>query len=279
MVLRILKYKWSVLLTSGRFYAALIFIIFFLDIYIAPIRIFCRTVGEKISPFLYPCLITDNSLLLLLLLSFLFLIADVPFMDHSVKYIMIRSGKKAWLKGQMNYLLAVSIFFMVFIYAGSILLCLPYLQIMGGWGRIIGTLAQTNAGVSFSINIFPSYAMMLDYTPVEAVLITMAAGILVVYLFCLVLFWISLYFSRMVGMCIVTGEILIVTTAWRLGKWGIYVFPVTWMQLTTVTKNKVEDRPYIWFTWAVLLILIFFIRFMILMMSRHLEVVEAAEQE
>lgn len=252
---------------------------FFLDIYIAPVRTFCRAVGEKISPFLYPCLIAENGLLMFLLLSFLFLIADVPFLDHSARYIMIRSGKKAWLRAQMGYLFTVSVFFMVFIYAVSVLLCLPHLQFMSGWGRIIGTLAQTDAGINFSVNISPSYAMMLDYTPVEAVLTTMIAGVLVVYMFCLALFWISLYFSRMAGMCIVTSQVVIVMAAWRLERWGKYVFPVTWMQLTAVTKNKADNRPFLWITWGILVFLIVLFRLLILAMGRRLEAAAVLDQE
>lgn len=279
MILRIVKYKWRAQLSMSRFYVALLLMIFFLDIYIAPVRYFCKAVGEKISPFLYPCLISNNSLLMLLLLCFLFLIADVPFLDQSMKYIMIRSGKKTWLKAQMIYLLTVSIFLMGFTCLSSILLCLPHLQIVNGWGRIIGTLAQTDAGIDFSVNINPSYEMMLDYAPMEAMLTTLIAGVLVVYMFCLVLFWVSLYFSRMLGICIVTGEILIVTTAWRLGLWGTYVFPVTWMQLTTVTKNSTDSRPLLWITWGVLLFLIGIFQFMILKMSGRLEAITAIEQE
>lgn len=279
MTLQMVKYKWRYLLTESRFFVSLLLTIFFLDIYISPIRNFCRTVGEKISPFLYPCLIADNALLLLLLLSFLLLVSDIPFLDQSMKYIVIRSGKKAWLKAQMNYLFTISIFYMCVLWFGSILLCLPYLQFMKDWERIIGTLAQTDAGSQFAIAIQPSYEMMLSYTPLEAVLITFISGVMVLYMFCLVLFGISLYLSKVLGLCIVFGETLMVTTAWRLGLWGTYVFPVTWMQITTITKNSLDRRPVLWVTWIILLFLITLLRIVIVKMSTHLELLTAIEKE
>lgn len=96
---------------------------------------------------------SDDHVVLIASLGALLLFCDAPFIDSEQPYIVLRSGRKKWVAGQIAYIAISSALFTLFLYLLTLLLLLPWLEFSTEWGKAIGTLAQTTTGYDLGITI------------------------------------------------------------------------------------------------------------------------------
>ena len=71
---------------------------------------------------------------------------DAPFYDSHQLFVVMRSGVSRWCLGQALYVIAVSVGYMCFLTAMSVVVLLPQITFSGEWGRVWTTLAYSDAG-------------------------------------------------------------------------------------------------------------------------------------
>ena len=121
-----------------------------------PVKLFCDSVGYRVTPWLYTFLLQDSRYYgLMLLLGLVLLFCDAPFLDASQTLAISRCGRKNWCRGQLLYIFLAT---GVYLLAGFLILCLmlvPYLTMQPDWGKVLTTLAHPHSSIYTGSLSFP----------------------------------------------------------------------------------------------------------------------------
>lgn len=131
------------LTSSPRLWALLILGLLCFDRYLAPITALAADEGLRIGwAGLTVYLLNDSWLSVMVTLGLLMLLFDVPRTDAAQKYLLLRSGRKAWAWGQLLYIMVTTALYMLAL--GLILLAwiAPWLDWSGGWSPVIERFAN-----------------------------------------------------------------------------------------------------------------------------------------
>ncbi len=153
--------------------AAMIFAFF--NFHLSSLAEFSEAVGIGVTPWVFPHLMSPAMLFLYGVLTVL-LFSDAPFFDEQTYYAMVRSGRTAWALGQLFYIAAMSFIYTLFMWACSVVVLLPHVELSPGWGKILKTLAiepgtanEYGAQVAVSVDM----AILNRFGPVEATLLSL----------------------------------------------------------------------------------------------------------
>ncbi len=163
--------KWP---SSPRLFVVAALVLVFTNTVTSPISDLAQRLHERVSPWLMPFVLSDDYMILLLLGCVVILFCDAPFLDEQQPYLVVRSGKTAWAAGQILFLLLASLVFSLFVFAAINLNLIGRLGLTADWGKLIGTLAQADAGVAFDSPVSFDYRILVDYSAVGATLLVVA---------------------------------------------------------------------------------------------------------
>ena len=119
-----------------------------------------------------------------------------------------------------------SFLYMLLLYLMSVLFLIPHLSLKIEWGGAWNTLARTNLGYEYGVEIIVSQNMINQFQPMEALGYTMLMGVLNSVFIGLILFAGNLFFRREVG---ITAAMLLILAPYRL------VFMPTFMHYIVTT--------------------------------------------
>lgn len=232
--------KW---LTNPRVYLIAVLLIAYFHSRISPLYLFCEHYGTKISPYLFPYFMSDDHVVLIASLGALLLFCDAPFIDSEQPYIVLRSGRKKWVAGQIAYIAISSTLFTLFLYLLTLLLLLPWLEFSTEWGKAIGTLAQTTTGYDLGITITFDRYIFFGYSPISATLLSLLLCFSVVFFLGMLMFYLNLRINRMVGTIagalLILWQLVIRKTATALIRYS----PISWMKLGQIDMNGTTVYP------------------------------------
>jgi hypothetical protein len=139
---------------------------------IEPIINFSRSVGFKPTFWFFPYLVNDYVAQMIITFGAVILFCDAPFHSPMEKYLLIRTNYRFWNAGQAMYILCASFFYLAFIVLSTLLVLLMGCGIewSDGWGKIWGTLANTNARQQFTIPMRFDLYLYSHYSPKDAFL-------------------------------------------------------------------------------------------------------------
>lgn len=245
--------KW---LINPRIYLIATLLIAYFHSRISQIYRFCEHYDTKISPYLFPYFLSDDHVVLIASLGALLLFCDAPFIDSEQPYIVLRSGRKRWVMGQVCYIALSSMIYTLFMYLVTIVLLLPWMEFSMEWGKVIGTLAQTTIGSGFGVTIEFDRYIFLGYSPISALLLSFLLCFSVVFFLGVLMFYLNLRANRMVGT--IVGAILIL---WQLvirktSTVLIRYSPISWMKLAQIDINGTTLYPNLVYVLVALYIMI-----------------------
>lgn len=238
----------------------MVFLIFFaliLDTH-TPFNRLANQFQVKNTPWLFPFFISNIHMGFYILLGYLLLFCDAPFIDRHQPYIIIRIGKRRWLFGQLLYIVSMSFFFVLVIHLCMILVLLPTLSFSTDWGTVIYTLAKTSVQ-GFLPMFHISSAVVSQYTVWQAELISIVIvwleGITVGSL----MFLLNFKFHKVAG--IMAGSIyaglyfMIKAFATNIPiLWKIV--PCLWMDFNNMASQRVGMHPGVLYSVVGLLLII-----------------------
>ncbi len=232
--------KWR---TSPRIFLIAVLLGAYFHSRISPLYSFCSHYAIGFSPGLFSFLMSDAHVVLIVSLGALLFFCDAPFIDLEHPYIILRSGKRKWAAGQIAYIAISSAAFTMYLFLLTLLLLLPYLEFGTEWGKAIGTLALTNAGMDFNVTIPFGQYIYFGYSPATAIPLSLFLCFSVVFFLGVLMFYLNLRINRMTGN--ITGAILIL---WQLviPKTGIRLIrysPISWMKLEQIDRNGTTVYP------------------------------------
>lgn len=248
--------KWP---ANPRIYVIALLVVGFLSMVERPIVTLCKMVSISVTPWVFPFFATEDYIRLMLMLGVALLFCDAPFIDSAQPYVIARSGKYRWVIGQILYIIVAAAIYFLFVFAISILMLNCHLMITSDWGKVIGTLAQTNAGTQLGMRM-NFYTIFISYAPVHAMLLAFLMAWLCGIFLGLVIFTMNMYFKRSVGALIATGFILLDlfvndATIGGLAN-GLYFSPISWANISKLDITGLSTNPGLLYAITVLLILI-----------------------
>ncbi|HCC35528.1 MAG TPA: hypothetical protein DEQ02_07830 [Ruminococcaceae bacterium] len=254
--------KWTY---NPRIYIIIALMFCFMGLRMSSVAKFANAVGYSTTIWFFPYIGIDGFLSLVIPLGLILLFCDAPFIDAEHPLMIIRSGKKSWAYGQVLYIIIASAVFWILIFFLSIVFFFPNVEFSSAWGKVLGTLAQTDAGQAFGINML-NYELQNEFTPLMAFGLSFLLYWLVGIFLGLLMLVLNLRFSRAVGAIVAVAFIVFDGFLSNiLIPQLYYISPVSWLDLTYINFGSGSFMPsfhyvLIFLLAAVLFLLLDFLR-------------------
>lgn len=233
--------KWS---ATPRILSLFVIIAAFLAYHAHSLVQFAAAEGRPLAPWVFPHLLTPA--MLLVYGSFtLLLYCDAPFMDNHTPFVIVRSGRVAWLYGQLIYIIVAGLIYTLYFILASIFVLAPNLTFANDWGVILKTLAANpSAGRQHNLvlTVFISEAIVQQFSPLQAMLISLGLFWLTSVFTGLLIFTINLATGRSGGLCAAGAFICMsyfagIQGRFVFGEWISYLSPLSWASLHNIRWN------------------------------------------
>lgn len=133
---------------------------------LAPLSDFCRGVGYASTPAVFPFVFGMETYQFIFALGALFLFSDAPFYKESHLFVVVRTGKGKWIRGQILYVFMGSFLYVAMVMGLTALAIAPTATLFAdGWGSVASTMAYTNAGDTIRLS-FAFSEKIIGYMPV-----------------------------------------------------------------------------------------------------------------
>lgn len=225
------------LIHSANIWVLIGYLFIWSDITARGVRLFCRSVGEKATCFLFPLLMDSSYFSMLFLLGIFILFLDCPFLSKISDYEIPKMGRKIWLTGQFGYMMGASVFYVAVANIICNLLLLPNITISSEWGRVFYTILRTSARTQFDVRLDGNGSVLSRFSAVEGWILQTAITVGVCFTLGSLLFTVGLWIGRKVAV-IVVGLIILYPIILESGFNSriYYCSPGSWVQL-----GKIND--------------------------------------
>lgn len=143
-----------------------------------------------------------------LLIALLFIFSELPFRNSQQIFLVTRSGKTVWCISQILYIISISIFILLIILIETFLICGGSISFdNSSWGKVIMSVYNTNLGAEYGIQFtgYAPYEVLIETTPMSALLYTLTTELMLSVAMGLVVFAINLISHSALG--IIAGGI------------------------------------------------------------------------
>lgn len=213
----------------------------FIYSYLQPIALFSKAVNIDVAPWAFPHLTNDFICQLVFMSGAVFLFCTAPFQGENYAYILHRAGRTSWQAGNILYIVVMSLLYVGFIVIMSMVSLLPHIYFTDEWGKIWGTLAQTDAMTQYRIP-FMVYSYIIGvYSPAKATGISFFLETACTIWIGLVVYLFNSVSHKPVGT--MPGSFFVFLDVVISNSWSARAFlfsPVTLTQLKALSGNNVQ---------------------------------------
>lgn len=241
-------------LLSSRFRSLCLIYAGFVWVNMSSIRSFIEDTNYPVSIYIYPIMLIHIKFRTIISFCCVYLFSDVPFLQYSKMYSLIRMGRLRWALAQILSICETAFLFCLYMCIVPVVLCIPNVEFTGEWGKIIHTLSLTNMSQVYAINIYVPYEVLVRLEPMEAMLLAVGLSTLLISFFGVFMFAVSLVFKR--NIAIVAASVVIV---WSVAVYNMYPIPkkifsnyapVLWLDISQIGQlfygmKRFPDLRYI----------------------------------
>lgn len=170
---RISRYNMRMLTENARILAVMLIVFLFIVQNLSSVLLFSKAVNIYITPYAFVFLVNDYICQFIIMAGAVMLFSNAPFEDEGYSYMLPRAGRTSWAVGQMLYIVKLSLLYIGFLMATTVLPFIGHLQLDNEWGKIWGTLAKTDAGGQYGVVFSVSEFIVGKYMPVNALLFSL----------------------------------------------------------------------------------------------------------
>lgn len=215
----------------------LILMLFFLmDIFLEPVKRFAEISGCKVTQWIFPFLISDANFLMVYMAGVVCFFSGASFMGKRDRYYLIRGGRRQWLSEQITDIFASSFLITCISVLVSWLPIISILEFRSGWGKVIFTMAKTNAGSMTGLFWKISYWYLNNHTPVKAMLTTILiislGNCFIGMLMMLVRLYLPKAYSVGIALALVAYSSVVANIGFPSEKSYFEASPISWMRIT-----------------------------------------------
>lgn len=218
-------------------------LLFLMDVFLEPVKRFAELSGCKATPWIFPFLISDANFLMVYMAGVICFFSGAPFMERKETYYLIREERKRWFSEQANDIFLSSFLMTGISVLASCLPLFPMLKFGSEWGKVIFTLAKTNAGDMTGLFWKISNWYLNKYTPLEAmltsILIISLGNCFLGMLMMLIRLYLPKAYSVGIALTLVAYSSVVANVGFPLEKSFFEVSPISWMRITRLgfTEN------------------------------------------
>lgn len=183
-------------LFQSRTYTLMILHAGIMYLYMKPVLKFSETADYGVSLWVFPFIISNIYFLFLFMFGVVYYFSDVPFMQYEKMYQVIRVGRRCWAFGQIGTIMIQSFLIMLYNYILTVVMLAGKWDFTADWGKLLHTVALTNAGEYYGFLFGIPYQAMESYTGPALTVLTLVIGSLVISFLGLVMFAVSLVVNR-----------------------------------------------------------------------------------
>lgn len=254
-------------LTAINFYKHLTTVNFWVPfiLAVAAVSEFSRSLAEMAKYYSIPVngfsvsfLFTSLNQVIIIFLGIFILFSDLPFNDNQQMFLVSRSGKRAWIFSQVLYVLLVSLMYLAFIFMCFCIAIFPNLGFsVDSWGKIIKTVAATNAQQTFNLNFSVPQSVLSDFSPLEGFLCSFGIAYASAVILGLITLLFNLALKHNVGNA-VSGALIFMYMFLNMRHVTLlyYLSPLNWCSLLVMDKNGVSVYPDV--SWIITVVCICF---------------------
>ena len=227
-----------------RTYVLLILQSYIMYIYMKPVVSFSQAAQHRVTPWSFPFVISNIYFVFLFMLGIVYFFSDVPFMQYHNMYQIIRTGRKAWAVGHIAAIIIQSFLIMLFNFLISVACLRGYCDYSLDWGKVLHTVALTNAANHYGFLFSISYDTMQRFSAVQLTMLTIGLGSLVICFIGLFMFAVSLIFNRVLAISLSAAMVVMMYFVENIHpllakKMSMFV-PVGWIRTANI-GIKVHD--------------------------------------
>lgn len=194
-------------INNPKYIAVLLYMVLYMYQIIGNIGGYARELDIPIHPWIFPFLMRNGNIICPLMLGFVLLIADAPFRNHQQQFVLLRTGKRVWMSGQILYLLLLSFTFAVLLFLLSVIYTLPETKFSFEWGSFLTTIAISGLPGQYG-TIDTSYSVIRNATPLEVSLWSATSLALVCFLLGMIMLLCNLWIRQGVGASIISAVVI-----------------------------------------------------------------------
>lgn len=256
----------------------IILVLIFTNSYTEEILNFAKTTEYGITPWIGVFFTTTRFPRLIMQILFLLLISDLPFRKKNDMFFLLRSGRTAFCVGNLLLVWASAVIFSISVVFCSGIWGIGHMEWSMKWGKIISTLALTDAGDAYTHSVGVSTQLVTKQEPLFCVLtaffLFLLSNILLgqVYMCCNLL---SRVKNRGIIICsaLLLWDFMIQSDPilWKLA----YVSPISWSNITCLDLVwNVTQFPSLVYAWAMYLLCNIALAITALLLSKRIRICE-----
>lgn len=180
-IFMIWKYQTITNFFEVKLLTTLIMIFVYIQAYEEPYCNFLKAMSISSKPYLFAIFMNDPIFPIIILLGYILIICDAPFITNGYLFLVARSGKVCWIIGEVVYMLTNAVTYTLVVFLMTIINILPHIEFGTDWGKAILTIARTDATQYFDIQEF-NQVVVEKYTAIEATVKTLILLIMLLWL-------------------------------------------------------------------------------------------------
>ena len=219
--------------------------------------------NSPVNVFTATFLLSDKITTFLIFLGIYILFCELPFCDNNQTFLLIRGGKRAWIFGQILYIIAVCIMYFAFVFMSYCLILSSNIDFsIDCWGKIVNTIASTNISDTFGLRISMPQNVLSAFKPIDAFMTSFLLAILISSTLGIIILSFNLIVKKNSGL-IISGFFiflyLFISYVNAISEIMFYFSPVGWCSLILIDKNGSSPLPTVEYAVTVLGIVIVFL--------------------
>lgn len=144
----------------------------------------------------FPFMMSQYTFLIMFYFGIIYANADIPFMQYSNMYHLIRAGRRKWCAVQLAALFFRSVMLVFITFLCSAVTLLPGIDITTDWGKLMRSIAMGMIQVNSELKYGLHYEIMIKLSPIQLTGVTLGITVLVVFLLSIFMFLVSLCINR-----------------------------------------------------------------------------------
>lgn len=209
--MRQLTYTFNIYKNS-IFHSRILFFLIAMAIFVAkfnkPLLEFACDIYYPCTIWVFPFLVSSYTFLTLFYFGIIYAFSDIPFMQRSNMFSILRIGRKRWAFGELCNIFLISCTLVLSIFAFSMLTLVPNIEIQNDWGKLLYTAIYTNAADAYHFKFRFYNESLIEFSPLQLTLLSVSICILIVTLLGFAMFALSLYFNRAVSISLASASVV-----------------------------------------------------------------------
>lgn len=219
-----------------------------------PILAFADEFNLDIRIILYPFLHTDPIYIIVITLSFLLILSNIPMNNEMQSYLIHRTSTSKWITSQIIYIIVSIFIYIINIMLSYIVISFSYITFHSNdWGKLIGSLNYYPDIINqFEITINIPSTLMVNYTPLQLFIMTLVMMILIFFFSGLMLILFNIIRPGL-GLVLYSVFIFLYLAIRHFDKfYGFYISVFSWISLSNISTSQLDGYPTLSFAITIL---------------------------